>query len=185
VCQSRAEAAKKKRRGENLSNERANPYIIISIIIREGGAMSDMKKILETFNKRGIEASWFETPQEAVDYLCGKDQNKSVALGGSITLKEIGCARRLKSSSVPCIGIGNFPTPAPPTICPARAPEVCMRPAPTRFGHGPDHQHRRHGQPGVCQPPSALRRSISWWGKTSWPTIWRRPSGGRRTSPPP
>lgn len=75
--------------------------------------MSDMKKVLETFNKRGIEASWFETPQEAVDYLAQKIQNKSVALGGSITLKEIGLCEALEKQQCPVVWHWKFPNTRP------------------------------------------------------------------------
>lgn len=52
--------------------------------------MTDIKTVRENFEKHRIATSYFETAQEAVDYLSQNIQKKSVSFGGSVTLREIG-----------------------------------------------------------------------------------------------
>jgi L-lactate utilization protein LutB len=75
--------------------------------------MFDMNLVLENFKKHGIEASLFETAQEAVDYLAQQIQNKAVAFGGSVTLKEIGLYDALERQRCAVVWQWKFPNTRP------------------------------------------------------------------------
>ena len=62
--------------------------------------MSDVKKAIEVFGKRGFDVSYFETKEQAVDYLKGKISRTTVAFGGSVTLAEIGLFEALSENNV-------------------------------------------------------------------------------------
>lgn len=62
--------------------------------------MSDVKKAMEVFSKRGYEVSYFETKEQAVDYLKEKISRTTVGFGGSITLAEMGLYEALSANNV-------------------------------------------------------------------------------------
>lgn len=53
--------------------------------------------IIENLQKLGYEANFFETAKEAVEYMNSKIDNKTVGIGGSTTVKEIGLYDELVS----------------------------------------------------------------------------------------
>ena len=57
--------------------------------------MADVKKLMENLESKGYRTSFFETAQEAVDYLDSQIDGASVGFGGSVTLQELGIYDRL------------------------------------------------------------------------------------------
>lgn len=57
--------------------------------------MADIKKLQENLKAKGYLTSYFETAQEAVDYLDSQIDGLSVGFGGSVTLNELGIYDRL------------------------------------------------------------------------------------------
>ncbi len=57
--------------------------------------MADVKKLMENLEAKGYRTSFFETAQEAVDYLDSQIDGASVGFGGSVTLQELGIYDRL------------------------------------------------------------------------------------------
>ena len=55
----------------------------------------DMKRIIETFERKGFKVSFFESGGEAVKYLCSRLRGKSVGIGGSMTVEQ--AARNIQS----------------------------------------------------------------------------------------
>ena len=60
----------------------------------------DMKKIIETFEGEGFAVSFFESGGEAVSYLCSKLRGKSVGIGGSMTVEQLGLYDALSTESM-------------------------------------------------------------------------------------
>ena len=48
------------------------------------------EKLINNLQKHGFHALWFETKEEAADYLCSEIQDSSVGFGGSVTAKAMG-----------------------------------------------------------------------------------------------
>ena len=59
--------------------------------------MSDLKKLCENLERRGFHAVCFPTAQEAADYLDGKLDGRTIGMGGSMTLKDMGLIERLSA----------------------------------------------------------------------------------------
>lgn len=59
--------------------------------------MANIEKLRENLERRGFKTSYFETAQEAVDYLDKEIDGVSVGIGGSMTVKAIGLYDRLKA----------------------------------------------------------------------------------------
>ena len=57
--------------------------------------MPDMEKLRENLEKRGFAAIYFPTTREAADYLDGKLDGRTIAFGGSMTVREMGLYERL------------------------------------------------------------------------------------------
>lgn len=57
--------------------------------------MADLNKLKENLEKKGYKVSCFDTAEEAVSYLDGAIDGKSVGFGGSMTLKAIGISEAL------------------------------------------------------------------------------------------
>ena len=57
--------------------------------------MPDMEKLRENLEKRGFAAIYFPTAKEAADYLDGKLDGRTIAFGGSMTVREMGLYERL------------------------------------------------------------------------------------------
>lgn len=57
--------------------------------------MPDMEKLRENLEKRGFAAVYFATAREAADYLDGKLDGRTIAFGGSMTVREMGLYERL------------------------------------------------------------------------------------------
>jgi len=59
--------------------------------------MTDFKKLTENLEQMGCTVRCFDTAEQAADYLDGQIDGKSVAFGGSMTLKEMGLYPRLSA----------------------------------------------------------------------------------------
>ena len=59
--------------------------------------MTDWTKLMENLKRRGYQVRRFATAQEAADYLDGQIDQTTVAIGGSMTIKELGLYDRLAS----------------------------------------------------------------------------------------
>ena len=59
--------------------------------------MTDLKKLTANLEKKGYIVRYFDTPQEAADYLDGRINGKTVAFGGSMTLKSMELYPKLSS----------------------------------------------------------------------------------------
>lgn len=59
--------------------------------------MADIKKLCESLEKHGFHAVYFDTAQEAADYLDAKLDGRTIGMGGSMTIKDMGLADRLST----------------------------------------------------------------------------------------
>lgn len=59
----------------------------------------DIEKTLKSVNERGITAKFFQTHEEAVNYLQNEINGKTVGFGGSVTTKEIGLIEALEKQN--------------------------------------------------------------------------------------
>lgn len=59
--------------------------------------MTDLKKLTANLEKKGYIVRYFDTPQEAADYLDSRINGKTVAFGGSMTLKSMELYPKLSS----------------------------------------------------------------------------------------
>ena len=57
--------------------------------------MADLEKLQENLEKRGFAVSRFATAAQVVDYLDAALDGKSIGIGGSVTVQEMGLAERL------------------------------------------------------------------------------------------
>ena len=63
--------------------------------------MANMQLLKQNLLELGYEVSHFATAAEATDYLDGKTDGKTVAFGGSLSLKQMGLCERLDSHNKP------------------------------------------------------------------------------------
>lgn len=59
--------------------------------------MADIKKLCSTLEKNGFHAVYFDTAKEAADYLDKKLDGRTIGMGGSMTVKEMGLLERLSA----------------------------------------------------------------------------------------
>ena len=57
----------------------------------------DIELAMQNLRKHGFDVTYFDTKEQAADYLNKKIDNKSIGFGGSVTLKEMGLFRMLQS----------------------------------------------------------------------------------------
>ncbi len=57
--------------------------------------MADLEKLRRNLESHGFGYRYFETPEEAADYLCASLHGRTVGIGGSITVEELGVYPRL------------------------------------------------------------------------------------------
>lgn len=75
----------------------------------------------KNFENHGFAVSFFETKEEAAAYICGQVRGKKVAIGGSITVKEMNLDQMLaKENEV----IWHWNTPGAETLASARSAEI-------------------------------------------------------------
>ena len=55
----------------------------------------DREKLIANLSRHGFHALWFETKEEAADYLCSEIRGSTVGFGGSVTAKAMGLYERL------------------------------------------------------------------------------------------
>lgn len=86
--------------------------------------MTDLKKLTANLEKKGYIVRYFDTPQEAADYLDSRINGKTVAFGGSMTLKSMELYPKLSSHNQVVWALG---------------------------GGRPDGRHVHPGVPHLCQ----------------------------------
>jgi len=59
----------------------------------------DFQRAMETFRKKGFAVTYFETAAEAADYLAASISGKTVGIGGSVTIDQLGIYDRLRESN--------------------------------------------------------------------------------------
>lgn len=57
--------------------------------------MADLEKLKHSLEERGFAVSCFDTAEEAADYLDAALDGKTIGIGGSVTIQEMGLAERL------------------------------------------------------------------------------------------
>lgn len=57
--------------------------------------MADLEKLKHSLEERGFTVSCFDTAEEAADYLDAALDGKTIGIGGSVTIQEMGLAERL------------------------------------------------------------------------------------------
>lgn len=55
----------------------------------------DVQRTKDALNRAGFEVRYFETAREAADYLSGSIYDKTVGIGGSVTIQQMGLYERL------------------------------------------------------------------------------------------
>lgn len=58
-----------------------------------------MEQVITKFKEEGFEVSYFETKEEATEYLCQENTGKTIGFGGSITLEEMGLFEALEKNN--------------------------------------------------------------------------------------
>ena len=59
----------------------------------------DVQRTMESLTRRGFVVRYFETAKEAADYLDGSISGKSVGIGGSVTIEQMGLYDRLTQNN--------------------------------------------------------------------------------------
>lgn len=59
----------------------------------------DATRAIEALNRHGFSARYFETAKEAADYLAGSISQKTVGIGGSVTIEQMGLYDRLTENN--------------------------------------------------------------------------------------
>jgi len=59
----------------------------------------DVQRAIASLQKRGFTVNYFETANEAADYLCGSILGKTVGIGGSVTIEQMGLYDRLSQNN--------------------------------------------------------------------------------------
>ena len=57
--------------------------------------MADLEKLKRNLEERGFSVSCFDTAEEAAAYLDAALDQKTIGIGGSVTIQEMGLAERL------------------------------------------------------------------------------------------
>ena len=56
----------------------------------------DIRKTIESLERKGFSVRFFETGGEAADYVCSECRGRTVGMGGSMTIKQLGLPERLR-----------------------------------------------------------------------------------------
>lgn len=108
--------------------------------------MADFARVREHLEARGFTVSCFATAAEACDYLDRTLDGKSIGIGGSVTIRDMGLAERLGTHNrIVWHWAGGTAQEASETQI---SPLLCQRSGRDRR----DHQYRRHRQPGGLRP---------------------------------
>lgn len=59
----------------------------------------DIDKTIENLRRKGFEVSFFESGAQAADYLCRECEGKTIGIGGSMTIKQLGLPDALRGIS--------------------------------------------------------------------------------------
>ena len=59
----------------------------------------DVQRTIDSLSRRGFAVRYFETAAEAADYLAGSISGKSVGIGGSVTIEQLGLYDRLAQNN--------------------------------------------------------------------------------------
>ena len=57
--------------------------------------MADINKLRKNLEKNGFHTVYFDTARGAADYLDGKLDGRTIGMGGSVTIQELGLMERL------------------------------------------------------------------------------------------
>ena len=77
----------------------------------------------QNFENHGFKTAFFSTAKEAADYLSARIRETSVSIGGSITVKEMGLAERLRENNEV---IWHWDIPGRETLLQARDAKVYL-----------------------------------------------------------
>ena len=77
----------------------------------------------QNFENHGFKTAFFSTAKEAADYLSARIRETSVSIGGSITVKEMGLAERLRENNEV---IWHWDIPGRETLLQAREAKVYL-----------------------------------------------------------
>ena len=128
----------------------------------------NVEKALRALRENGFDARWFATAAEAADALCAELKGKTIGIGGSVTVEQMGLGDRLSRENTVC---WHWQQPAAEARKNAMAAEVYLHPAgravaglsplgQRRQRDGRTGQHRRHGQPRRCVALWARARDL-------------------------
>lgn len=59
----------------------------------------DIQKVLKNMESRGLKALYFDTKEEAADYVCAQLHGKTIGIGGSGTIDSMGLYERLQANN--------------------------------------------------------------------------------------
>ena len=62
----------------------------------------NVEKALRALRENGFEARWFATAAEAADALCAELKGKTIGIGGSVTVEQMGLGDRLSRENTVC-----------------------------------------------------------------------------------
>ena len=133
--------------------------------------MADLEKLRANLEARGFRTAYFPTADEAAAYLDGQIDGKTVGIGGSMTVKEMGLYPRLAAHNQV---VWHWEGGALRDAVLTDVHHLRQRAG----GDWGDRQHRWQRQPGLPPPCTATRRSTSWWVSTRSPpdfeaALWR------------
>ena len=142
--------------------------------------MADLEKLKRNLEARGFAVSCFDTAEEAAAYLDAALDQKTVGIGGSVTLDrvlELGLAERLGTHNQVLWHWTGGTSEA------AAGAQVYLS---SVNGAAETGELITSTAPATGWPPasSATRRSILSSDRTRWPRTTTPPSGGPGTSPP-
>ena len=58
-----------------------------------------VKKLMANFEKHGVTPRYFDTKEQAAEAICGELSGKSIAFGGSVTLRDMGIFEKLSENN--------------------------------------------------------------------------------------
>ena len=76
--------------------------------------MYDFSTVKANLERRGFAVSCFATAEEAAAYLDGKLDGKTIGIGGSVTIREMGLDQRWRSTTRYCGTGSTAPSRTPP-----------------------------------------------------------------------
>lgn len=140
--------------------------------------MADLEKLRANLEARGFRTTYFPTADEAAAYLDGQIDGKTVGIGGSMTVKEMGLYPRLAAHNQV---VWHWEGGA---LRDAVLTDVYITSANALAETGEIVNIDGNGNRSL-HPVRATRRSTSWWVSTRSPPTLRRALWRPGTWPPP